>query len=59
MYNKQNEIEAIIEDLIENVILETFSNNFSCTKECEHAIELLISKLEDIDIRTFKDYFDN
>lgn len=59
MYSKQIEIEAIVEDLIENTILETFSSNFSSTKECEIALELLISKLEELDNKTFKDFFDN
>ena len=42
MYSKQNEIEAIVEDLIENTILELFADSLSSKKECEVALELLI-----------------
>ena len=59
MYSKQNEIEAIVEDLIENTIVELFADSFSSKKECEMALEVLISKLEDFDIKTFKEFFDN
>lgn len=59
MYSKQNEIEAIVEDLIENTILELFADSFSSKKECEIALEMLISKLEDFDPKGFKAFFDN
>jgi hypothetical protein len=59
MYSKHNEIEAIIEDLIENVIFELFSDNFSTKKECELALEMLITKLEETDTKVFKSFFDN
>jgi hypothetical protein len=59
MYSKHNEVEAIIEDLIENVIFELFSDNFSTKKECELALEMLIAKLEETDTRVFKSFFDN
>ena len=59
MYSKQNEIEAIVEDLIENTIIELFADSFSSKKECELALELLISKLDDFDIDNFKNFFDN
>ena len=59
MYSKQNEIEAIVEDLIDNTILELFADSFSSKKECEIALELLISKLEDFDPKGFKIFFDN
>ena len=59
MYSKQNEIEAIVEDLIENTILELFADSFSSKKECEIALEMLISKLEDFDPKGFKNFFDN
>ncbi len=48
-----------MEDLIENTILELFADSFSSKKECEVALEILITKLEEIDTKTFKDYFDN
>lgn len=57
MYSKQNEIEAIIEDLIENTILELFADSFSTKKECEVALELLISKLEEVDTKKFQEFF--
>ena len=59
MYSKQNEIEAIVEDLIENTILELFADSFSSKKECEVALEMLIVKLEEFDTRSFKVFFDN
>lgn len=59
MYSKQNEIEAIVEDLIENTIINLFADTFSTKKECEIALELLISKLEDYDPNNFKSFFDN
>lgn len=59
MCSKQNEIEAIVEDLIDNTILELFADSFSSKKECEIALEILISKLEDYDTKNFKDFFDN
>jgi hypothetical protein len=34
MYSKQHEIEAIVEDLIENTIMELFADSFSSKKEC-------------------------
>lgn len=59
MYSKQNEIEAIVEDLIENTILEYFADSLSNKKECEIALEMLITKLEEVDPKIFKTYFDN
>ena len=59
MYSKQNEIEAIVEDLIENTILELFADSFSSKKECEIALEILISKLEDVDPKVFKTFYEN
>lgn len=59
MYSKQNEIEAIVEDLIENNIMELFADSFSSKKECEVALEMLISKLEEYDTNSFKNFFDN
>lgn len=59
MYSKQNEIEAIVEDLIENTIVELFADSFSSKKECEVAMEILISKLEEFDTKVFKSFFDN
>jgi hypothetical protein len=59
MYSKQNEIEAIVEDLIENTIMELFADSFSSKKECELALEMLIFKLEEVDLKIFKTFFDN
>ena len=59
MYSKQNEMEAIIEDLVDNTILELFADSFSSKKECEIAVEMLISKLEDLDFNKFRPFFDN
>jgi hypothetical protein len=59
MYSKQHEIEAIVEDLIDNTIMELFADSLSSRKECEVALEILITKLEDYDTRNFKNFFDN
>jgi len=59
MYSKQHEIEAIVEDLIENNIIELFADSFSSKKECEVALVMLISKLEEFDLKAFKTFFDN
>lgn len=59
MYSKQHEIEAIVEDLIENTIMELFADSFSSKKECEVALDILIEKLEDYDTKIFKTFFDN
>ena len=58
MYSKQNEIEAIVEDLIENTILELFADSLSSKKECEVALEVLIENLEELDPKVFKSFFD-
>ena len=59
MYSKQHEIEAIVEDLIENTIINLFADSFSSKKECEIAMEILLSKLEEYDSNNFKAFFDN
>jgi hypothetical protein len=58
MHSKYNEIEAIVEDLIENTIVELFADSFSSKKECKVALELLIEKLEDFDPKVFNSLFD-
>lgn len=59
MFNKQNETEAIIEDLIENIIVETLATNFANKQECIAALEILMAKLEDVDTKIFDNFFDN
>ena len=59
MCSKQNEIDAIIEDLIDNTIIELFADCFSSKKECDYALEVLISKLEEYDTKNFRTFFDN
>ena len=58
MYSKHNEIEAIVEDLIENTIIELFADSFSSKKECEVALEILIDKLEETNPKVFEEHFD-
>lgn len=58
MYSKQNEIESIVEDLIENTIIEVIADSLSSKRECELALEILQNKLEEFDISVFEDYFD-
>ena len=57
MSTKQLEIEAIVEDLIDNTILELFADSFSNAKECEFAFEVLKQKLDEVDSAGFKEYF--
>ena len=59
MHSKRNEIEAIVEDLVENTIIELFADSFSTKRECEVALEILINKLEEYDTANFKAFFDN
>lgn len=59
MHSKQNEIEAIVEDLIEHTIMELFADSFSTKKECEVAFNILLLKLEEYDTSNFKNFFDN
>ena len=58
MYSKRHEIEAIIEDLIENTILDAFAGTFSSSVECEEALSILIEHLEEIDPKVLKSLFD-
>lgn len=58
MYSKRHEIEAIVEDLIENTIMETFAGTFSTPTDCETALMVLIEQLEELDIKSFKSLFD-
>lgn len=57
MSSKQHEIEAIVEDLIENTIFELFADSFSSVKECEVALEILKHKLEEIEPSAFTEFF--
>jgi hypothetical protein len=57
MSTKQLEIEAIIEDLVDNTIIDLFADSFSNTKECEYALEVLKQRLEELDIDSFKELF--
>lgn len=59
MYSKQNEIEAIVEDLIDTTIIEHLADTLSNKKECEIALDILITKLEELDPKIFKAHFDN
>ena len=58
MYSKHHEIEAIIEDLIENTIVDLLSHSFSTKKECIIALETLKLKLEDFDETIFNSLFE-
>jgi hypothetical protein len=59
MFTKHNEIEAIVEDLIETVIVELLGDSLSSKKECEFALNMLIDKLEELDTTVFREFFDN
>jgi len=58
MHSKNNEIESIVEDLIENNIIDVLASSLNSTKECEVAIEMLITQLEELDLSVFKSWFD-
>ena len=58
MHSKHNEIEAIVEDLIENNIVDVLASSLNSTEECEVAVEMLITKLEELDLSVFKSWFD-
>tara|TARA_R110000868_G_scaffold205893_4_gene454563 strand:+ start:2678 stop:2854 length:177 start_codon:yes stop_codon:yes gene_type:complete len=58
MHSKQNEIEAVIEDLIENTIIEAIAGSFSSVRECEVALEILKEKLDELDSSSFKSLFE-
>lgn len=58
MYCKEHEFEAVIEDLIENTIIPAFGDYFSSKKECIVALEILQTKLEELDTSIFKNLFD-
>lgn len=58
MYSKQNEIEVIVENLIDECIVETFADCFATKRECEYAFEILKTKLDEIDTSVFDNIFD-
>jgi hypothetical protein len=58
MSSKEHEIEAIVEDLLENTIFELFADSFSSAKECNYALEVLKQKLEEVDSSEFKKFFE-
>lgn len=57
MNSKKFEIEALVEDLIEGLIIEELVGSLNSAKECEVALEILIQKLEEFDPKEFKSYF--
>jgi hypothetical protein len=57
MVTKQHEIEALMEDLIENTILEAFQDYFTNKRECELALEILKVKLEELESDIFEELF--
>jgi hypothetical protein len=57
MVTKQHEIEALVEDLIENTILEAFQDYFTNKHECELALEVLKVKLEELETDVFDELF--
>jgi hypothetical protein len=58
MYSKHHEIEAIVEDLIENTIVDLLSHSFGTKKECIVALDLLKQKLEEFDEDVFDSLFE-
>ena len=55
---KQNEIEAVVEDLIENVIVEALAGTLQNAKECEIAVEMLKEKLDALALADFLPLFE-
>lgn len=58
MYSKHHEIEAIVEDLIENTIVDLLSHSFGTKQECIVALDLLKQKLEEFDEDVFDSLFE-
>lgn len=57
MFMKQNEIEALVENLIEDVVLEAFQDCFENKRECEVALDILKSKIDELDYDVFDELF--
>jgi ribosome maturation factor RimP len=56
MSSKRNEIEAIIEDVVENIIFEVFDNNFTTIPEVEFALEVLKDRIQNLDVDDFEHF---
>jgi ribosome maturation factor RimP len=56
MSSKRNEIEAIIEDVVENIIFEVFDNNFTTISEVEFALEVLKDRIQNLDVDDFEHF---
>jgi ribosome maturation factor RimP len=54
MSSKRNEIEAIIEDVVENIIFEVFDNNFTTIDEIDFALEVLKDRIQNLDVDDFE-----
>lgn len=58
MYSKQHKIDSIVEDLIQDLVIESFTSYLDNAKECDYALEVLKTKLEEFDTIIFKRFFD-
>lgn len=58
MITQQHEIEALVEDLIENTIIDFLETNFYNKKTAKYAFNVLKQKLEEFDSDVFDDLFD-
>ena len=54
MSSKKHEIEAIIEEVIETIILDTFESNFTETDEVEFALAVLKDRVQNLEIEDFE-----
>lgn len=52
------EIEAIVEDLIDNIILEALCDSFETKEESAAALEMLKEKLDDVEPSVFDEIYE-
>lgn len=55
MINKTTEIEALVEDLLENVLRDYFEDCFDTNKDRKYAFEVLKCKLEEMSVEDLLD----
>jgi hypothetical protein len=54
MSSRKHEIEAIIEEVIESIILDTFESNFTNTNEIEFALSVLKDRVQNLEVEDFE-----
>jgi hypothetical protein len=59
MSSKRHEIEAIIEEVIESIILDTFESNFTNLSEIEYALTVLKDRVQSLEVEDFEHLLDD